>query len=155
MVRVRQKSSYKQRAGKDEVWRSTLRTWTELTQQLTIRSEKRGRDQPTHKKMAGGIITTLMSDDWGREESAVNQNEKKENRGKKEREKESKKQRKKQRKRLHIGKRSVKYSEFSCLVNMEKNKVSTENLYSSVKVNKTWCFLLLNCGRSSTVNLFC
>lgn len=53
--------------------------------------------------MAEGIITTLMSDDWGREESAVNQNKKRKT-GEKEREKE----RKKQRKRLHIGRRPLK-----------------------------------------------
>lgn len=96
-MRVWQKSSYKHRAGKDEVWKSILRTWTELTQQLTNRRERERdieRDQPTHKKMAGGIITTLMSDDWGREESAVNQNEKRKTGGRK---KERKKVRNKER----------------------------------------------------------
>lgn len=48
--------------------------------------KERGGNQHT-RKMAGGIITTLMSDDWGREESAVKPNEKKrKTEGKKERE---------------------------------------------------------------------
>lgn len=63
-----------------------------------------------------------MSDDWGREESAVNKNEKRTTEGKK-REKESKTQIKKQ--RLHIGKRTLKNCVF---------------LFGQLKMCKAWEF---------------
>lgn len=122
MVRVRQKSSYKHRAGKDEVWRSTLRTWTELTQWLTNRKEReRGRERPTNTQENGRRHNYHAHEWWLRKGRKCSKPKwEKENRGKKEREKESKKQRNKQRKKITYREKSFKNSEFSCLVNMKK-----------------------------------